>query len=330
MKAMKVLTRVLVLVMLIAALTGCAPSSAGNDADKTFKIAGIYKSADQPWFLSEGEATEARLQELSDGKVDWMYLDAKTDGNVMLQMIDTVIAEGVDGVICCPSDQTLSSVVVEKLTAAGIPVVAADDELMDADGNLLAPWRGISGYKIGATAAEWAVGWIKENNLLDDPECAILVLTSYVYSSCIPRTDGMFDTFAEMMPEFENVFDADCINDTAYDTAYGVFVANPQIKKWVVLGAGDETGVYSARALEQVGLDKGSVTICLGGMLAPAEFEKGSCVGAAAYFSATGVSNLAAEAIWALIHGETIEERDSVGAVMATPENYKDILQEYL
>lgn len=35
------------------------------------------------------------------GAKDWMYLDAKDDGNLFLQMVDTVIAQKVDGVICC-------------------------------------------------------------------------------------------------------------------------------------------------------------------------------------------------------------------------------------
>ena len=88
---------------------------------KDVVIAGIYKFADATWFINEGVAAGEKVKEL--GAKDWMYLDAKDDGNLFLQMVDTVIAQKVDGVICCPPDQTLSQVAVEKLEKAGIPVL---------------------------------------------------------------------------------------------------------------------------------------------------------------------------------------------------------------
>ncbi|MEG2383786.1 MAG: substrate-binding domain-containing protein, partial [Oscillospiraceae bacterium] len=144
----KLLALSLAMLMLFATMAGCqSPKKAETSAppasakpveeakmvnglkdangDGKIVIAEIHKFGDALWFITESKAIEAKVKEM--GADEHMYLDAKDDGNLYLQMIDTVIAQGVDGVITTPPDQTLSQVAVEKLTAAGIPVLASDD-----------------------------------------------------------------------------------------------------------------------------------------------------------------------------------------------------------
>lgn len=106
-----------------------APAATGElidvNGDGKITVAGIHKFGDSLWFVNESAATEARLKEL--GVDEYTFMDAKDDGNLFLQMIDTAIAQGVDGVITTPPDQTLSQVAVDKLAEAGIPVLASDD-----------------------------------------------------------------------------------------------------------------------------------------------------------------------------------------------------------
>ncbi|WP_101552174.1 MULTISPECIES: substrate-binding domain-containing protein [Anaerotruncus] len=299
---------------------------------KDVVIAGIYKFADATWFINEGVAAGEKVKEL--GAKDWMYLDAKDDGNLFLQMVDTVIAQKVDGVICCPPDQTLSQVAVEKLEKAGIPVLAADDALIDDAGNKIAPWVGIDAYMIGQESAKWLVNYMQENNLVDDPECGIMIMTTDTVTSCIPRSEGQLDIIAEMLPDFpaDHIFKTDYKMDlnVAFQSANGVIVANPQIKKWMVLTTGDEGTVGATRAIEQAGLADGSCTVGLGGYLAPAEFEKGSCFKAAAYFSALEVGRISAEHIMMMVNGEEPPKETAVSCIMVTKDNYKEAMPEYL
>ena len=288
-----------------------APAATGElidvNGDGKITVAGIHKFGDSLWFVNESAATEARLKEL--GVDEYTFMDAKDDGNLFLQMIDTAIAQGVDGVITTPPDQTLSQVAVDKLAEAGIPVLASDDPLQTDDGTLLAPCVVIDAYSTGVESARWIIDYMKENGLDTDEECGIMLMTTDTVTSAVPRTEGQEDTIAELLPDFpaERIFYTDYKIDlnVAYTAANSIIVANPQIKKWMVLSTADEGTIGATRALEQAGLDKESCTVALGGYLAPAEFEKGTCCKATVYFSAGEIGTHAAENLVMMMKGET-------------------------
>lgn len=302
--------------------------------DDGIVIAGIYKMGDAVWFIEEGAASEATCKEM--GAKDFIYIDVQTDPDLFLQALDNVIVQGVDGVLTCIPDQQLSQVAVGKLTEAGIPFIACDDALQDEAGNKLAPWVGISAYKIGYACGEWMANYMIENNLAEDEEVGILLLTAETVSSCVPRTEGELDAVTELLPDFpeERIFKADHLTDTetGYNAANSIITGNPQIKKWMVMGVSDDGAVGAVRSLEQAGLDKESCAIGLGGYLGPGEFEKEySAFKSAAYFSAYDVGNTAAtELMNFILNGEEIPMEYAVDAVIVTKDNYKDIMQEYL
>ena len=70
-----------------------APAATGElidvNGDGKITVAGIHKFGDSLWFVNESAATEARLKEL--GVDEYTFMDAKDDGNLFLQMIDTAI-----------------------------------------------------------------------------------------------------------------------------------------------------------------------------------------------------------------------------------------------
>lgn len=350
----KLLALSLAMLMLFAVLAGCqAPKQPAEtdtpvsekpdddaamvnglkdaNGDGKIVIAEIHKFGDALWFITESKAIEKVVKEL--GADEHIYLDAKDDGNLFLQMIDTVIAQGVDGVITTPPDQTLSQVAVEKLTAANIPVIASDDPLVDDAGNLIAPWVGINAYEIGAESARWMVNYMKENGLDKDEQCGIMLMTTDTVSSAVPRTEGQVDVLAEELPDFpqDRIFKTDykIDLDLAYTAANAIIVANPQITKWMVLTTADEGTIGATRAIEQAGLDKESCTVALGGYLAPGEFRKGTCCKAAAYFSATDVGTKAAENLMKMLKGEEVDKEFAVGCIMVTPENHVEKMPEY-
>lgn len=346
----KTIATLLTLALLVLAFSGCAQPAAPTtqpdaapasetqaettapDADKEIVIAGIYKFGTATWFINEGEAAGATAKEMGADK--WLYMDAGTDGSQFLEMIETVIAQGVSGVICCPPDQTLSQAAVEKLTEAGIPIIAADDALIDEQGNKITNWVGIDAYAIGKESALWAIDYMVQNGLDQDAECGVMIMTTNTVSSCTPRTAGQLDAFAEKLPNFpaERIFQTDYVMDLskAYDAANGVIVANPQIKKWIVVTTADEGTVGATRALEQAGLDKESCTVGLGGYLAPGEFAKGTCFKAAAYFSAIEVGKASAANLMKMIAGEDVPAEYAVSCIMVTPDNYVETMPEYL
>ncbi len=306
-------------------------TEAPAEAKKALKIAGIYKAGDQSWFIDEGKATETRLKEL-DPSIEWIYMDAKMNPETYLQLLDNVIAQKVDGVVICIPDQKLSQVTVDKLKEANIPVIAADDPLQDESGKLLAPVMSLDAYKLGAVIGEHVANVVKENGHDQATDVGVLLVTMDTVSSCVPRIDGEYDKFTEMIPGFDKAkilrADTNGTTEKGFEAASAVITANPAIKKWYVMGANDESVIGAARALEQAGIDKDAYAVGLGAYMAKDEFKKEySCVKAAAYFSAADCGRPIADLMYNhIVKGEAIPEKSIFTGQIVTKDNYKEIM----
>lgn len=316
-------------------LAGCGANQSSKETSaaggkKKVVIAGIYKAGDQVWFINEGKAAEKMAKSM--GASEYQLIDAKMNPDTYLQAIDNVIAQKVDGVITCIPDQKLSQVTVDKLKAANIPVIAADDALQDESGKKIAPWVGINAYKIGETNGEWIANYIKENKLESDNQAGVLVLTMDTVSSCVPRTKGELDKFKAVLPNYPDskIFKADYDGQTdkGFSAAAAIFTAHPEIKKWMVMSANEEGAVGATRALEQAGLDNQSCVIGLGAYLAKDEFKKSSsAMKAATYFSANDVGGNSAKLMMEkVLNGKDIPAETAVDAKVVTKDNYKQIM----
>lgn len=305
---------------------------ASTDNKDGFVIVGLYKMGTAEWFLQEGEASR---QVVEDAGGTFKYMNCETDGALFMEMLDTCIADKIDGLLTCIPDQNLSQAAVDKLKEAGIPVIACDDALEDESGNKLAPWVGIDGYNIGANVGKWAVEYIKENNLNNDQGFGIMLMTADTVSSCVPRTEGQIAELTNAFPDIDGkIFRAD--HDTNMETgnvaAASVITGNPQISKWLVLAVSDEGAVGAARALEDAGLADGSMCVGLGGYYCPEEFaNETSPFKAAAYFSARDVGGTAAkEMIEYLKNGTPIPEIYAVDALIVEQgDDLASIMPEY-
>ena len=109
------------------------------------KIAYLTKHLDNPWFVSETGGAEELAGELG---VDLTVQDLQFDANLALTAMDTVISAGTQGIIIVVPEQQIGPAVMEKAAAAGIPLIAVDDEIKDADGNP-APFVGFQAVRVG-------------------------------------------------------------------------------------------------------------------------------------------------------------------------------------
>lgn len=333
---------VLAACLMMGAFVGCSTGDAktttagGEDVtadsslqDKELNIYGIYKAGDQTWFIDEGAAAEAKAKELN---AKFTFVDAKMNPEECLKAIDNAISNKADGILICIPDQTMSQAVVDKCKEANIPVVAVDDAL-EINGEKIAPWVGIDGYVIGEANGDWMANYAKDNNLVDDKECGVMILTMDTVSSCVPRTEGEFDKFTEILPNFDSarIFkgDTDGTTDKGNTAATAIITAHPEIKKWLVMTANEESAIGAVRSLETAGLDGKSCVIGLGAYLAKDEWnsQKGVCMNAAAYFSADAIGGASAEMLINHIrNGSEMPKETAVPAIIVTPENYKEVM----
>ena len=312
-------------------MAGCMTASAEGDK---LVVYGIYKAGDQTWFIDEGAAAQAAVEEAGG---EFIYVDAKMNPEEYLKAIDNAIANNASGIVTCIPDQTMSQAVVDKAEEAGIPIVAADDALQDADGGKLAPWVGINAYVIGVANGEWIANYAIENELTDKEDVGLLLMTMDTVSSCVPRAEGELAKFTELIPDFNeaNIFKADYdgTTDKGNTAAAAVITANPQITTWLVTGANEEGCIGAARALESAGLDANACVVGLGGYMAKDEWNNkgadGTCVKASAYFSAEQVGAGSVDVLLSIINGEEPAMETAVDAVVVTPENYKEVMGKY-
>lgn len=315
--------RFLALILTLVIMLGAVPGLAEG------VIYGIYKAGDQTWFIDEGAAAQKAAEEAG---YQFIYVDAKMSPEEYLKAIDNAIANKAVGVVTCIPDQTMSLAAVDKLTEAGIPVVAADDALQNGAGEKIAPWVGINGYVIGEANGEWLANYAIENNLVKDPECGLLLLTMDTVSSCVPRTEGQYAKFLEIAPEFDTarIFraDNDGTTDKGNTAASAVITAHPEIKKWLVTSANEESAVGGLRALESAGLDADACVVGLGAYLAKDEWKKEgpNAMKASAYFSSDLVGRGSVEVLLAVIKGEQVPMETAVDAIIVTPENYVEVM----
>lgn len=317
--------------------TAAAPAATGDSTETTAAsgesgvVYGIYKAGDQTWFIDEGAAAQAAVEANGDS---FTYVDAKMSPEEYLKAIDNAIANNAKGIVTCIPDQTMSQAVVEKCEAAGIPIVAADDALQDNDGNKIAPWVGINAYVIGQANGDWLADYAKENNLVTDKECGLLIMTMDTVSSCVPRAEGEYDNFTAACPDFDEsrIFKADYDGTTekGNTAAAAIFTAHPEIKKWLVTGANEEGTIGACRALESAGLDKDACVVGLGAYMAKDEWNNkgadGTCMKAAAYFSSDSVGKGSVDVLYKIIAGEDVDMETAVDAEVVTPETYKDVM----
>lgn len=320
-------------VLLCAATVGglMAGSVAASAEDDKLVVYGIYKAGDQTWFIDEGEAAKNAVE--AEGG-EFIYVDAKMNPEEYLKAIDNAIANNADGIVTCIPDQTMSQAVVDKAEEAGIPIVAADDALQDADGNKIAPWVGINAYVIGEANGEWLANYAIENELIGKEEVGLLIMTMDTVSSCVPRAEGELAKFKELAPDFseDNIFfaDYDGTTEKGNTAAAAVITANPQITTWLVTGANEEGTIGAVRALESAGLDADACVVGLGAYMAKDEWNnkgaEGTCMKASAYFSSLQVGEGSVEVLMSLINGEEPVMETAVDAIVVTPDTYKDVM----
>lgn len=328
-----VMNKKMMSVLLCAATVGglMAGSVAASAEDDKLVVYGIYKAGDQTWFIDEGEAAKNAVE--AEGG-EFIYVDAKMNPEEYLKAIDNAIANNADGIVTCIPDQTMSQAVVDKAEEAGIPIVAADDALQDADGNKIAPWVGINAYVIGEANGEWLANYAIENELIGKEEVGLLIMTMDTVSSCVPRAEGELAKFKELAPDFseDNIFfaDYDGTTEKGNTAAAAVITANPQITTWLVTGANEEGTIGAVRALESAGLDADACVVGLGAYMAKDEWNnkgaEGTCMKASAYFSSLQVGEGSVEVLMSLINGEEPVMETAVDAIVVTPDTYKDVM----
>ncbi|NYF16544.1 L-arabinose transport system substrate-binding protein [Microbacterium sp. AK009] len=316
---------------LVVALAGCgtvddtADTSAGGSDDSTIRIAYIQKQGDQQYFIDQAEGAKEAAAELG---AEVTAINVGDDANEAISQLETVISQGYDAIAIVVPDQKIGPQVIELAAEAGIPLVATDDAIEDADGNP-APFVGFDGRamgeEVGAEAARLysETDWTPENT-------RFLSVSKQDLQTCEDRVDGAYDAFTEATGvDLERVIvGSDASNVDSQDQAAAAITGNQGVENWVVVGCNDESETGAVTALQNAGFSPDNIIgVGLGAYLTCKDWQAGVESGnkAALFISGVDVGRAAVEVLVdAVQNGTELPANTIADTTIVTPENWED------
>lgn len=122
MKAQKVFSWFMILVLAVGFLTGCN-AQASKDKDKIV-IGAAMPVFDDKWLSYLYDAI--KKYDAEHKEVEVKMVDAKNDSSKQLTQVETFLTEGVDAIIICPVDTSAVKPMVEEANDANVPVVVVN------------------------------------------------------------------------------------------------------------------------------------------------------------------------------------------------------------
>lgn len=271
--------------------------AATKNADGVIRIAYLQKQGDQQYFVDQADGAKAAAKELN---AEVTVVNLGDDANKAISEIETAVAQGFDAIAIVVPDQKVGPQVIAAAKAAGIPLIASDDVIMDEAGNE-APFVGFDGTAMGELVGTKAGELFKEAGW-NAADTRILRVSKEDLSACEDRVNGATKTFASASGAEVEVIkvgtDATVID--SQNKTGAIVTANPDVKNWVVYGCNDEseTGAVDALANAGFGADK-VIGVGLGAYLTCKDWNAGKETGnkAALYISGTEVGRTAVETL---------------------------------
>ena len=125
-----------------AALLSLVPAVAHADGQHYFFL---NKLGDLNWFMEEVDGARVEAERVG---ADFTNQNLQSDSNLAITAMDTAIAAGASGIVMVVPDQSIGPAVIRMAEEAGIPLIAVDDGIVDAEGNP-APFVGFDASSIG-------------------------------------------------------------------------------------------------------------------------------------------------------------------------------------
>ncbi len=291
-------------------------------------IVAIYKSGTQQYFIDQAAGFTAAAKELG---YEARIINVELDANLAISAVSDAIASGAKGIGLTAPDQAMGPAAAKAAKDAGIPLIATDDPLKDADGKDV-PFAGFDGVAMGTKVGDKAGELLKASGWLDGGKVGILSVGVETLSVCNDRTNAEKAQLIAAGAKEENFITVayDGTTDSALTAAGPVITANPAVEKWVVVSCNDEGVLGASNALKNAGVAPADViAVGLGAYEACRPWKAGieSAFKASLYISGVDVGDAAARAlINAIENGEPLPEKTVANTTIVDPATYADIM----
>lgn len=336
-RSLKLLSLGLVLSFAMSFVAGCGTAPATDtkattntdaaEPEKQVKIGYISKMLTHPWFIQESMGLEKKAKELG---VEYISIDANLKDEQTLSAVDNLIAQKVDGIAICATNQGMGPVIAQKCKDAGIALCTIDDNMKDGDSKDI-PHVGMPTKEVGITGGEAMGkiandrGYFKQGNVVK-----VLMIDVPTVSVFKPRLEGYKEGLMKTCPELK---DSDFIiqgsKDGMFDDglkiANSIINANPDVTHWIICGGNDDCALAPMKVLEEAKFNMDNTISCgLGGYeLSLSEFKKGN----KNYVCIVLQPDVEGEKAMQMLYDNVVSKKEMpamtlVGGSIATADNY--------
>ena len=270
----KLLALVLALVMIFAL---CSFASAD---DETVKVAYISKMLANSWFVLQDQGLAAAAEELG---VEYFAIDANLDDEACDAAIDNALAQEIDGLAICITNQGNGPAVSMKCREKGVELITCDDNIVDENDEPV-PHVGMPTKEVGVLGGEMLAkmateqGFFEEGNVvkvlqIDAPDISVLGERLVGYKEALLANTPLTED------DFILVETEECMLEDSLAAVQPVIQAHPEVTHWISGAVNDDSAVAAVKAIEEQGrIPLEHTMICgLGGYaLAVEEFERGN------------------------------------------------------
>jgi len=290
-----------------------AVALATNPADIACKVGVSWNSAKHPY----GAASIAKTQEYAAKwfpKMEVFVADGRGDAATQTGQVDDLIARGIDVLIISPADAAALAGAVDRATAAGIKVIAADRSVQTT----VSSYVGADNVDTGLVAGKAAV------EILGGKGNVVELAGSLGASPTIDRAKGFRDAIAGSEIKIIDSQSGD------YDRAKGLKVMEDLLQKYgpgeinLVFTHNDQMSFGAIQAIKEAGRENEIKVVGVDGEAAALDAIKaGEYTGTAAYPLTFRPHTVAAAKLCA---GETIPERIKQQSVFIDASNVADFI----
>jgi ribose transport system substrate-binding protein len=176
---------------------------------KRWRIMVIPKGTTHEFWMTIHAGALKGADELGNVEVIWQGPHKEDDRTQQIQLVQSAVAAGVDGIVLAPLDQKALVKPVEEAIAKGIPVVIIDSGL---DSSKIVSYVATDNYHGGVLAAR------RLGELLNGEGKIILLRYMVGSESTDQREKGFTDTIAKEFPKIRYLSDSEYAGATS-DTA---------------------------------------------------------------------------------------------------------------
>ena len=171
-----------------------SPGSPGSTATAStqYRIAVIPKGTSHDFWLSIRHGAETAAKEMGNVEVIWKGTQKEGDKEGQIQILDSFIVQGVDGICLAPIDRDAMVPVVTRARDRKIPTVVFDSGLSDTTAYV--SYVATDNYKGGVMAAR------RMGKLLDGQGDVIMLRYQAGSQSTENREKGFLETLAKEFP----------------------------------------------------------------------------------------------------------------------------------